>query len=240
MNPVEERLVRAGHGLAVGTSDVAPAVRARLESAPRPAARRQRLVAAAVVALLVASVLTFSPAARQAVAGLLGFDVLPVLRVAEQPAGPSLDRAALGRRVTLAGARRLVDFPFRVPHALGRPDEVRVDTTSVPGGEVTLLWRTPDTVVLLSALPGRTDEGFLGKSAGPGTRVSAVDVSGSPGWWLEGSQHLLAYWDEEGNLRKHRTRLAGDVLLWREGEVLYRVESARSLAEARRIAQSMR
>jgi hypothetical protein len=69
--------------------------------------------------------------------------------------------------------------------------------------------------------------------------VSAVTVDGERGLWFQG-RHQYAYADRDGNIRSDSVRTAGNVLLWRRGDLLLRLEGARSKQEALRIARSVR
>jgi hypothetical protein len=70
-------------------------------------------------------------------------------------------------------------------------------------------------------------------------QVEEVEVAGSPGYWVEG-EHIVSYLDVRGEPMEERSRLAGNTLLWQVGEVTFRLESALSMEEAIRIAESMR
>ena len=54
----------------------------------------------------------------------------------------------------------------------------------------------------------------LHKETSQGTRVIAVSVAGHAGYWVSGSPHRVG------------DRAAGNALIWADGPVTYRVESA--------------
>jgi len=157
-------------------------------------------------------------------------------------------RLALGDQVSLAQAQQRVGFRPLLPEGLGQPDAVYV-AMPPPSGAVTLVYRprsglpaTKETGVglLLTEFRGATDAGFLMKVVGPDTRVDAVTVNGTPGFWLEGAPHALAYRDPSGQFETAPLRLAGNTLAWNQGDLTLRIESALTKEEALKIASSVR
>jgi hypothetical protein len=248
------------------TPDLAGAVAARLDEAPAPARpRRRRLtglsgrwrlaVAGLVAILLAAAVLVASPGTREAVArrlGLRGVGVElggpPPPTVTTRP-GERLD-LGLGERVTLAEARRRVDFPVLVPGAAGfrQPAAVFVNGNVPPGGRVDLVYRArpglpaspfTDAGLLVTEFRGRPSPDFLKKVAVLGM-VDEVTVGGEPGYWFSGEPHFFTYHDARDNLREEQTRLAGNTLIWQRGDLTLRLEGEITKQEALAIAQSMR
>jgi hypothetical protein len=130
-----------------------------------------------------------------------------------------------GGPVTLEQARRAVQFTLAVPRQYERINLNR----GVPGGMVSFLW---DGYVL-SEWQG---EQIFQKSVGPNTRVQHVQVDFAPGVWLEGAPHELTYTDRTGEPRHQTRRLAGNVLIWHRAGITYRLEGAKSLEEALRLA----
>jgi hypothetical protein len=218
------------------------------------------------VALLVVAGLAGSPEARTTIAdriGLRGVEIEHVPAVPEPtptatapPSSPSPTsvpvgvRLGLGDPVTLAEARARVPYPVRVPTLPepAAPDQVFVRPVP-PGGQVALVYRAgpslPETAetgvgLLLTQFPGGVDWGFVQKGLGPDTRLETVLVNGTLGYWIEGRPHAFFYRDTTGSIRDETFRLAGNVLLWQDGELLLRLESALSKEEALRIAHSVR
>lgn len=246
--------------------DVSPAVRARLSPAPQQSSPPRRWVPtgkprwasglAAVVALvlLASALLAASPSARRAVADFLGLRGLEIEldgRTTSPPPLPAGDTLQLGGSVTLAEARAQAGFPLLVPAAagaLGRPDAVYLDE-SVAGGAVSLVYRSrpgfpsagPSGVgVLLTQFRGFVDEAALRKVVPGGSQVEEVSVSGRKGYWFEGSSHLLFLTDAQGRFVEHRSRLAGNTLIWEQGDITVRLESALSRDEAVDLAEELR
>lgn len=155
-----------------------------------------------------------------------------------QAVDPS-DRAALDTR---AG------FPVAMPAdpLLGPPQSVYVDDAR--GGQVTLLWPTGDTLpptrqhdvgLLLSQFVGTVGQGFYNKVIGGGTPVEPVTVNGDRGFWISGDPHVFFWEGPDGTVDDPR-RLVGDVLIWSDGTVTYRLESALGRDASIRIAESVR
>jgi hypothetical protein len=221
---------------------------------PRGLGARRRpvwsLVAAAavVVVLAAAAVLVASPAARHAVADLLGLGGVRVEQTAGPLPSPQFDGFHLGRQVTLGEARARSSFPVLVPAGY-TPDEVYVDEGYHPG-EVSLVFRAGPGLpaahptgagMLITEFRAEPDEEHLRKMTHVGTTtVTGVTVNGRPGLWISGAPHAVYYVDSEGRSLTDTVRLAGDVLLWEANGITYRIESALPLERVLEIAESMR
>jgi hypothetical protein len=225
-------------------------VQARIEqrqvTRPRP---RILWYAPAAAALIIALLLVALPGVRSAVADFLGLGGvrIDVGGPTPTPAGADLD---LGVEVGLAEAGAAVDYEVRVPGALGVPDAVYLDRL-VPGDQVALAYRsraglpaTPggDLGALVTQFPGSLPgEASVKKIVSPDeTSLRRVFVGRSEGYWIAGEPHFIAYIDPDGNPREETVRLVGNVLLWAENGITYRIESALRLSEVLQVARSMR
>ena len=218
------------------TPDLASGVRRRLGDRRRMRWQRPLVIALAVLGVAIGAVLAVQPA-RTAVLDWLGIRGARITRVEKLPPAPALGNLDLGRRITLAEARRRAPW-LLVPSAegFGAPDLV-ARSAQVPGGKITLLWGTRrDVHLLLTEFRG---EAFIEKLVQPGAKVELLQVDGSPGAWLGGS-HVLMYRDRDGRIRDDTARLAGKTLLWQRGAVTLRLEGDFSREEALRIARSTR
>jgi hypothetical protein len=215
-------------------------------------------VAAALVVVILAGTMVFSPGARRAVAGWLG---LRGVKIESAPSGaptptatPTLALGAgldLGQRVTLAEAQAAVPFQIMVPTdpELGPPDEVYLRQGNI-ANQVTLLYRErpglpkaafTGAALLLTEFQARIDEEFvLYKVVHLGATVERATVNGDPGFWISGGPHEVAYYDPDQDFVQDRTRLAGNVLLWQHGEVTLRIEADIERDVAIRFASSVR
>ena len=216
--------------------DLASGVRRRLGDRRRIRWQRPLVIALAVLGVAIGAVLAVQPA-RTAVLDWLGIRGARITRVEKLPPAPALGNLDLGRRITLAEARRRAPW-LLVPSAegVGAPDLVS-RSARVPGGKITLLWGRPrDVHLLLTEFRGAA---FIEKLVQPGAKVELLQVDGSPGAWLGGS-HVLMYRDRDGRIRDDTARLAGKTLLWQRGAVTLRLEGDFSREEALRIARSTR
>jgi len=161
---------------------------------------------------------------------------LPVTETqAPTPASLTGSLQSVAGATTLAEAQAQVDFPLRLPAYpvdLGPPD--RVYYQDLPNPAVILLWLEPE----------RSQEVQMalylieGEDFGIKKEVSVVqETTVNDAWaiWVEG-QHLL-------QLRDGRSEpwyfVEGNVLIWFDGQVTYRLESGLSLEETVRIAESL-
>ena len=201
--------------------DLAPRVLARLE---RPA-RRWWLVPA-LAALAVAGALLAIPQTRAAILDLFRIGGVEVRRVETQPRAP-VRAPMLGREVSLATARSTVDFPLLVPR-----DPF---TAFVDGPMVNLRWKR----YVLSQWRGEQLP-FALKQLGPDSQTVGVEVRSATGLWITGARHEIIYRDPASDdvVFKAR-RLAGNVLIWEAGDVTYRLEGAKTLADARAVARNL-
>ena len=202
--------------------DLAPRVLARLE---RPA-RRWWLVPA-LVALAVVGALFAIPQTRAAILDLFRIGGVEVRRVETQPRAP-VRSPVLGREVPLATAQSSVDFPLLAPR-----DPF---TAYVDGPMVNLRWKR----YVLTQWRGEQLP-FAQKQVGPGSQTVGVEVRGATGLWITGARHEIIYRDPKTDqiVAKSR-RLAGNVLIWEAGDVTYRLEGAKTVADARAVARNLK
>jgi hypothetical protein len=86
---------------------------------------------------------------------------------------------------------------------------------------------------------GEVDDGYLEKLIDTGTRVEPVTVAGSRGYWISEEPHYLFYVDDRGVNREELRRLVGDVLIWSDGPLTYRLETSLGRDAALRLAESL-
>ena len=235
------------------TPDLARAVTQRLTTGERgargatrrPGALRPGWVIASVVLVLAAGLLAV-PEVRGAVIEVLRIGAVRILRLAPAEPAPAGAPAAtvvplstvldLAGETTLEAARTQVDFPLALPQYppdLGAPDAVFVQNVSGPA--VILAWTDetdPATVTL--SLYQIAASAYFTKIA-PKV-IEETEVAGREAIWAEGPHLLL---DQSGDFENRRL-VEGNVLIWTAGPVTYRLETALGLAEARRIAESLR
>jgi hypothetical protein len=104
-----------------------------------------------------------------------------------------------------------------------------------PAQVVILAWTdetAPDTVTL--SLYQMAEDAYFAKIE-PRV-IEETEVNGQPAIWAEGPYVLL----NRSGEREFRRLVEGSVLIWTDGAVTYRLETALGLSEARRIAESLR
>lgn len=254
---LERALADVGRHVAwPATPDLAGAVRAELEAAPRVVvplrrrrSRRLAVVAAAAV-LALAGLLAVSPGLRAALLELLRIrgariEVQPTpspLPTAE--ASPSLEDLVPGSAVPLAEARREASFPILLPRGLGRPDEVvlfgtgdnaTVSLAYLPRAGLPAADETGYAAVL-TELEARPEQELIRKLAVE-TQIDPVVVGGEQGYWIQGP-HVVAL-RRGGLVSDDAPRLSASSLLWTRGPLTLRLEADVSEHDALRLARSV-
>jgi hypothetical protein len=239
---LERALRELGAELAIPPAPaLVPAVSRRLRDEqrprPRPFWRRPAVLALAVLAAVVAATLAVEPA-RTALFDLFRIGGVSVERVDELPEVDPHAPLGLGRRVTMAEARRAVRYRvLALPE--GEPDAVYL-SRGIAGGAVSQLYGDDDEVrLLLTQFRGSIEPDFV-KKMSAGSEFTVADVRGQQAYWLSGAPHAVMFRDERGVMRTDQYRLAGNVLLWVENGVTFRLEGRMTRAEALRLANSLR
>jgi hypothetical protein len=230
---VEALLERTAATIDVTAADrLLDEVIARLPIASAPSRRlaglRALAYAAAVLAVVLLAVLAW-PSGRRAVADFLGIGTARIHVVAELP--PSVVRTLdLGTPVDEATAAAVLGRPPRAIEAdVGEPLGLYRRGTAI------------STVYPVSdALPGTTVDGVGGiltevtgflrrnmvtKQLPQGTDLQAVNVGGHFGYWIEGAPHGMVLLEVDRDVLSEPLRLAGNVLLWQDGEDTIRLET---------------
>ena len=219
------------------TPSLVDAVAARLEPR-RPQwsrfAGRRLAVAVAIVLAAFAAVLVASPGARSAFLELFGIEGATVYRVERTPDVSRFGPLVRGEAVSLAEARRSVDFDVLVPPTGGRPVE-RVFLDRIVGA-VSFVYCCPE--LILTEFRGEAIP-YVQKIAGPDVRIEEVRVRGGNGLWLEGA-HAVVFRDSSGIVRQDELRLAGNVLLWEHDGVTVRLEGDIDREHALELAADLR
>lgn len=240
MTPLEQRLTELGGAIAFPPTPelTVPAVVHARSRRPRRLVRIALVLAVLLAAGL--SVLAVSPGARSALRDLIGLGGVSLVRVDELPRPGAPPGYMPGRAVTLDEARRAVDYELRLPEvgADRLPREVLLDD-HVAGGAVSFVWCCEPSLLLTQFL-GTSSIDYVQKLAVPATRVEETSVGGRAGYWIEGGRHTVAFIDSSGTFHDTPSRIAGNVLLWRDGAVTLRLEGRISKAEALAIAAGIR
>jgi hypothetical protein len=244
----------SGHVELPEPSDISERVTRALAGAARPRRRfldnlyQPAIGYGVAVALAVAVViLTFSPAARNAVADFLGIEGISIGRGETSSARLGERLEVPGEEMTLDEARERAGFDIVVPDRLGDPDETYV-ASYLEGGVVTLVYEADGDLpeargtgvgALITEFRAGVDRELIGKTAPPATSIERVSVEGGEGYWITGRPHAVGYLGPDGRFRQDDLRLAGNTLIWERGELSLRLEADVDLEEALAIARSM-
>ncbi len=250
----EDRLKAVASSTAYpSTPDLWPSVSTRLGRAgltSRRPWRRWAVAVAAVVLALVAGLLV-TPESRAAVFRVLQ---IGVVRIFVEPTTPTPVPATplptstsvptpvlrppldLAGQTTLAQAEKSLGFALPLPGyppGLGPPDFVFAQ--DLGGPLAILVWLDPkDPTAARLALHVLGPATFAGKS---NTRVlQETEVNGKEALWLEGTHFLVL---RNGSM-DFRSLVTGNVLVWSEGSLTYRLETNQPLEEAVHTAESLR
>ena len=264
---LERSLRELGHALAMPAPSPAFAsvVRARVQTLPPPGSvpswrrwaggtplLRRSMLAGVAVLLLVATVAAAIGLGLPGIRILFGPPSSPGAGTTAQlspspdvssPPGSSL---GIGVSMPLADVAALTGFEPRLPAdpSLGPPD-----ASFVAGARLTLVWRTtadlPDTEqrgigLLITEFRGAVDPGWYEKIVSSGeTTVEPVNVGGEGGFWISGDPHGIVYRDASGAFVDESRRIVGDVLIWTDGDLTFRIETSLGREAAMRLAELM-
>ncbi len=228
MTELERALVALGRELDFPPEpDLRSRVRERIERRPR---YRRALVPA--LALLVAVGIALAvPEARSAILRFFHIGAVTIERVETLPPGRERPlTAGLGPALSLHDA----EARSGVALVLTRPRSQRF--YAQPGLIATLL-QYRGKPVLVAELQG-DQMGIAKKLAGAATRVEVARI-GSFGLWLEGGRHLLIWEAGPGEVRQIEPRLAGNVLIWTEGDRTFRLEGGLNKGQMLELARQI-
>ncbi len=219
---------------------------------PRP---RRWALAALALALLIVALVALAPDLRTTIAKRLGLRGIAIVVVTETPAlhpaavaSPVGTTLLLGERLTLAEARASVAYPVHLPAALGPPDEVYLRHLS-SGPMVSLLYHPrpglPSAAetgvgVLLMQFPATDETVSLVKRVSMNAGfISEVRVAGNDGYWISGATDLVIAEDPTAAFGEASSRPSANVLIWRQDDLTFRLESALSEDDSVSIAGSL-
>jgi hypothetical protein len=200
--------------------------------------RSHRILAAAAIVIVALAVLLAVAPAREAIADWFGIGSVRITRSVAPPSTDEPDPTTTPQSLTdLEDLDRILPFEARLPDPdrYGQPLAVYVDP-EVPTGLVELRYEAFSLVEVAS----RPDElPVIAKELGPGTKLTGVTVRGVDGIWLTGDVHEVMTIRPDGDVAVDTLRRAGDVLLWEEDGVTYRIEGLDSLDAALDVASSI-
>jgi hypothetical protein len=256
MADLQERLYQLGREIDYPeTPNLGAAVRARLSQPARRERFDTRWLAIAAAALIVAlGALLAIPTTRNAIAGFFGLKGVIIQRVPSfksptPSSGATVgERLGLGRQVTLPQAQAAVPYGISFPQALGRPDQVfliqpadlkAVALVWLPRADLPVAAET-GVGALVIEFPGTVQPDLFMKMLGPDATLESVQVNANPGYWISGKPHGFFFLDSRGNPREDTFRLARDVLIWNQGSLVVRIESALGKENTLALAATMK
>lgn len=193
---------------------------------------------ASIVAVLFLVVVSVPPV-RAAVVEAIRVGAVRLLSGESQPAPlatPIPLLQGLAGETSLEDARDAVEFPVPTPTSWPQPDYVYLqDLDGVPA--VILVWldaQDPERISLSLHIIGASQVPLIDKLNLE--YLEETQVNGHPGVWVEGP-HL--YQHTTGGTTFERL-VEGNVLLWTEEGITYRLETILSRAEALTIAESLK
>jgi hypothetical protein len=257
----EQRLISIANRLDYPrTPDIAAAVMTRLRPSTRPRFISRKLAWSLTILIVLFSSLMLIPPVRAAIIEFIQIGIVrifprptelpidtintatfqaitPMTATASFPSAtliPSLIRIA--GETTLAGAQQRVNYSILLPTYppdLGQPDYVFVQDAE---GEMTILvWLDPQQPEqVLMSLHFVPSGSWAIDKAEPKV-IEETDVNGQRAIWATGPYPLRLY---NGDLDLTRL-IDGQVLMWVEGDITYRLETGLPLEEALKIAESL-
>jgi hypothetical protein len=198
----------------------------------RPPSRRRRIALLAAAALIVVAIAV--PVAAVLLGDGGGRD-RPQARPTVPSTMPRPTTTTVPPVVALGldQARTAVQFPIRVPQGLTVPAQVLVDRR-IAGGLVALRYPAFTLVELSTPVNASVTEVT---SADAGSRAHPMVVRGQPALWITGTPEI-GYVDRDRALHRAPTR-AGNVLVWVEHGVTYRIEGFRYQSSAMAMANDI-
>jgi len=251
--PLEERLQKIAAGFPYPrTPDIAgralAALNAPAAGGPAPRAQRRRTAAlrlALAVTILLLALLAV-PGVRAALLEILQFGPVRLFLVAPTPEPTSAEPLPtptllpslleLEGHTSLEEAQARLDFPIHVPalpQDLGLPDYVFLQ--DMDGPVLFLAWSDPEKPNRLALVLQQLAPGSIAVEKYMPEQVEYVTVNGKTALWTSGP-YLVRLRNGDYQLQRMAT---GHVLIWRQDEYTYRLESDLPLETAIQIAESI-
>lgn len=254
MNEFEKQLIDISKGMDYPpTPDIAGFVSTHLRPASSPRILYKTWAWSLTIGLILLLSLLLIPPAR---AAILEFIQIGIVRIFPQPIAPTAEPIAtatpqaqspqtatpnatllfletIAGKTMLEDAQKKVNYPILLPADIGEPDYVYIQNAD--GNMIILVWldpQNPQTVLMsLHFIP--TGSWAITKVSP--TILEETTVDGVRAIWAMG-QYPLRF--SNGDLEFTRI-IHGNVLIWADDTVTYRLETDMSLEEAIRIAESL-
>ena len=239
------------------TPDIAERVMTRLHLATKPRFISKAAAWSLITILILTSSLFLIPPARAAIVEFIQIGIVRIFKpeatpifeeipstMIPQTATPASTKESLIPiltrilgETTLEDAIQRVNFSILLPtypSDLGRPDYVFVQDAD--GEMLILVWLAPEYPELIEmSLHFIPNDSWAIRKFEPHV-IQETLVNGTRAFWTEGPYPLIM---TNGNMELIRL-IEGNVLIWTDGNITYRLESVRSLDEAVKIAESLK
>lgn len=254
----EQRLISIANGLDYPrTPDIAGSVMARLRPSTRPRFISRKLAWSLTIILVLFSSLLSIPPVRAAILEFIQIGIVRIFPRSVEPtveptvdvirpatATPSLPSStlipALSRiagKTGLVDAQQMANYPILLPaypSNLGQPDHVFVQDAE--GTMVILVWLDPqqpdDVLMSLHFVPSGS---WAVRKVEP-IVIQETDVNGDRAIWTVGPYPLIL---SNGDIDYFTRLIDGNVLIWTDGNITYRLETNQPLEEAIKVAESL-
>lgn len=218
------------------TPDIAGKIRPLLTAPAKQPRQLSGRLAWALVALLLAASLLAVPAVRAAVVDILragGITIFVGEEAAVDDVPPLLNEQLPSFTEPITLDEAVAQYPnLQLPTELPPPDDVLLHEVNAWESAVIFLWRdedAPDQIALsLYQINARQ---YAAKGA---EQLEQTEVNGNQAFWVRGPHFFFL----QNNEIEEWNFVAGNVLIWWDGAVTYRLEGADSLEDALRLAES--
>jgi hypothetical protein len=256
----EKQLLSLAKGLDYPrTPDIAGSVMSRLRGTAGPRFLSRRLVWSLTIILILCSSLMLIPPARAAIIEFIQIGVVRIFRAEPTPLAPPTQESSstvvsmtatpvptsrplipllenLAGEMTLDEAQKAVNYPIMLPAYppdLGKPDRIFVQEAE---GKMTILvWIDRQKPTRVSMSLHLIPPGSWAIDKFDPTLVQETSVKGQRAIWAVGPYPLRLRNDD----LQYTRLIDGHVLIWKEGDLTYRLETDLSLEEALKVAESL-
>jgi hypothetical protein len=209
---------------------------------PAPHRRRLWLAAAAIAILLLGALLAGSSSVRTSIADFLGIDGLRIEFGEPETTPTSLP--TLGTPTSAQDFEFWLPFTPMQPASLDEPDAVYLRILENGDAIGLMVWKPSESLpqtaetglgVLLMQFDPPEELVMMLKTVGLSEgSVTDTFVNGNRAYWVEGASELTIF-----DAHSAETRPSGNVLIWEQNGIGFRLESALAMDKAIAIAESM-
>lgn len=244
--PFEPRLQALAKGFNYpNTPSVADAVMGRITSAGKRSRVDRHLAWALTMLLVLLAGLMVVPPVRAAILEFIQIGIVRIFPAPTQSPVPTIDipltatpaltpiLEKMSGEMTLEAARASVNFPISLPSNFAQPD--RVFLQDAGGSMLILVWLDPQQPYRIKMSLHMIEQGSWSIEKLQPTVIEETTVNGRRAVWTVGEYPLIM----QNNDIQFVRLITGNVLIWEENKITYRLETDLDLDEAVRIAESL-